>query len=626
MSKETIEVISLRFDTEELTACSKITTDITRSLSQQVKAMSIGFVDIFGNAQKSAILLADSTVQLLDNFKELERCDIQPMLASLSDISASLDGISLALDEILKKLHEPDWINIASLVLSGIQTIPAIQEIMPGGKFESGAKSLTSGTGGKYLSEQLPDSVITGIGMLVDGVATSFDGLLTKMKNIDINTVCAPFAKMFQNIDQLVGGKISGLGDTIKNVFGGITNSMSSLSLGWGAIVLAVIALVVAIVQNWDAIKAAIGAAAEWVNTNIIQPVVGFFTELWTSITTIVNQIWNGIVAVVSGVAQWFYDNVISPVMAIFSPIVEWYAQLFGSVWQTVSDIFHNIGVIISGCWEVIKAVWGIVANWFNDAVIQPVVQFFSGLWKSISGFAVDAWTAIKETFLAVANWFNTNVIQPVAGFFAGLWEGFKQAAASAWDGVKSVFSAVAGFFKDIFGAAWAGVVKVFSAAGNIFNNIKDGILSVFKTIVNGLIDGINAVVAVPFKGINGALSIIKNIEIVGAKPFGGLKLLSIPQIPHLARGAVLPANRPFMAIVGDQRHGTNVEAPLSVIQEAVALVMEDQTAAIVSGFNASIGVQREILGAVLGIQIGDEMIAAAADRYRRKMAVMKGV
>ncbi len=45
--------------------------------------------------------------------------------------------------------------------------------------------------------------------------------------------------------------------------------------------------------------------------------------------------------------------------------------------------------------------------------------------------------------------------------------------------------------------------------------------------------------------------------------------------VPKLARGAVLPANKPFMAMVGDQRNGTNVEAPLATIQEALMAVME---------------------------------------------------
>ena len=38
-----------------------------------------------------------------------------------------------------------------------------------------------------------------------------------------------------------------------------------------------------------------------------------------------------------------------------------------------------------------------------------------------------------------------------------------------------------------------------------------------------------------------------------------------------------MPANRPFLAVVGDQKHGTNVEAPLATIQDALANVLARQ-------------------------------------------------
>lgn len=53
-----------------------------------------------------------------------------------------------------------------------------------------------------------------------------------------------------------------------------------------------------------------------------------------------------------------------------------------------------------------------------------------------------------------------------------------------------------------------------------------------------------------------------------GSGSYGGSR------IPGLARGAVIPPNAPFVAMLGDQRHGTNIEAPLSTIQEAVAAVV----------------------------------------------------
>ena len=154
------------------------------------------------------------------------------------------------------------------------------------------------------------------------------------------------------------------------------------------------------------------------------------------------------------------------------------------------------------------------------------------------------------------------------------------------------------------------------------------------KSAVNGVITLLNSMISRLVSALNSVVSVANRLSFtvpswvpsLGGKRFGvNLPYVSAPQIPYLAKGAVLPAGKPFLAVVGDQRHGTNVEAPLSTIQEAVSLVMEDQTAAILRGFEASVGVQREILQAVLGIHIGDEVIGQAVNRYQRKMAVMRG-
>ena len=163
---------------------------------------------------------------------------------------------------------------------------------------------------------------------------------------------------------------------------------------------------------------------------------------------------------------------------------------------------------------------------------------------------------------------------------------------------------------------AWNGLKGVLKGAVN-------GIIGLINSLLSGMASGLNAIT----RALNSWSVAVPNwVPLLGGKKFGfNLKPITAPQIPLLAQGAVLPANKPFLAMVGDQRHGTNIEAPLATIQEAVALVMQDQTDAIMAGFSASVEVQREILGAVLGISIGDEVIAAAYDRYRTRQAVMKG-
>lgn len=213
------------------------------------------------------------------------------------------------------------------------------------------------------------------------------------------------------------------------------------------------------------------------------------------------------------------------------------------------------LGAVIIKNWDSIKEVFSKIWSWISEKVIEPVKNGFA----STGEYLKEKWTKVKE-------------------FFSGLWEGMKNGAKNAWEGIKNIFSTVATFFRNIFTNAWEGVKKVFSVGGKIFDGIKDGILNGFKAIVNAIIGGINKVVSIPFNGINWALKKIRDIEFLGISPFKDLiKTIDIPQIPKLAKGAVIPPRSEFMAILGDQKRGVNIETPLNTMIEAFNRALDDR-------------------------------------------------
>lgn len=159
----------------------------------------------------------------------------------------------------------------------------------------------------------------------------------------------------------------------------------------------------------------------------------------------------------------------------------------------------------------------------------------------------VEVWNKVKEAFVNFGEKAK-EIFNSVKEYFSGLgekaaeiWGKLKQGAADAWAGIKNTFSKVASFFGDIFGNAWRKVKDIFSTGGKIFDGIKEGIASTFKTVVNGIIRGINKVVSIPFNAINSALTKIKNVEIANYKPFADkISTITVPQIPELAEGGIL--------------------------------------------------------------------------------------
>lgn len=93
--------------------------------------------------------------------------------------------------------------------------------------------------------------------------------------------------------------------------------------------------------------------------------------------------------------------------------------------------------------------------------------------------------------------------------------------------------------------------------------------------------------------------------------------------VPYLADGAVISPNAPFLAILGDQQSGLNIEAPLSTIQEAVALVMRDIIDAQESGIEVVVTELQRILAAVLAVDINanEDVVAGAVLGVERNIA-----
>jgi len=207
------------------------------------------------------------------------------------------------------------------------------------------------------------------------------------------------------------------------------------------------------------------------------------------------------------------------------------------------------IGVLLWKNWDKIKEFAGNLGKAIKEK-FDAIKEVVGNTWTSIAEWAVNAWNKITDTFKNVAVWFGEK--------FSLAWENIKKPfkavgkwAADTWDTIKKTFAVIPTWFKDTFTNAWTNVKNVFSTGGKIFDGIKDGIAATFKTVVNGLIGGINRVIQIPFNAINGMLNTIRNVSILGFTPFSSLwgrDPLKVPQIPKLADGGVLDMGQMFIA------------------------------------------------------------------------------
>lgn len=239
-----------------------------------------------------------------------------------------------------------------------------------------------------------------------------------------------------------------------------------------------------------------------------------------------------------------------------------------------------KIGEALRSIIESLKRIWDSpVVQFIVKTVLYVAMQRIAWILSSVGlvleGIADildgNVWEGIKKVGLGLLDLMN-----PIGGLqdgFKSLWEKVASGALSAWEGIKNAFKSVPEWFQSKFRDAWQKVKDVFSTGGRIWSGIKEGIESTFRTVVNAIIRGMNTIIAVPFNRINFMLNMIRNASFLGISPFQhmwGVNPLPVPQIPMLARGAVIPANRQFLAVLGDQHNGNNLEAPESLLRQIV--------------------------------------------------------
>lgn len=239
-----------------------------------------------------------------------------------------------------------------------------------------------------------------------------------------------------------------------------------------------------------------------------------------------------------------------------------------------------KIGEALRSIIESLKRIWDspvvqFVVKTVLYVAMQRIAWILSSVGLVLEGIADildgNVWEGIKKVGLGLLDLMN-----PIGGLqdgFKSLWEKVASGALSAWEGIKNAFKSVPEWFQGKFRDAWQKVKDVFSTGGRIWSGIKEGIESTFRTVVNAIIRGMNTIIAVPFNKINSMLNTIRNAHFLGISPFQnmwGVNPLPVPQIPMLARGAVIPANRQFLAVLGDQRNGNNLEEPESLLRQIV--------------------------------------------------------
>lgn len=206
------------------------------------------------------------------------------------------------------------------------------------------------------------------------------------------------------------------------------------------------------------------------------------------------------------------------------------------------------------------------------DRAIGGIEKIFKGL-QNVLFSIVDA---LKNMFLSFLNWLDEKtggklhgIIEFIKSSVTGAFTFIKDFIGNAMAAIKKIFTGIVKFLSGAFTSDWD---KAWEGIKDIFDGISTAIKGTWASVINAIIRALNWLID---KANKISFTVPGWVPGLGGKHIGvNIPKINELQIPKLAQGAVIPPNRQFLAVLGDQKSGTNIEAPLDTIKQAVAEVL----------------------------------------------------
>ncbi len=213
--------------------------------------------------------------------------------------------------------------------------------------------------------------------------------------------------------------------------------------------------------------------------------------------------------------------------------------------------------------------------------IIDGFGKFFKGVFtgdlKLAAEGAKQIWEGLKQTWNAIVN-----SIKDAWNAFITWLQGKNPALAAIFETIGKLFSDQYNAWKKILSGLITFLTGVFTGD---WKKAWNGVLDILKGVWNLIVGTIEGAINFIIDGINLLISAMNTLHIdipdwvpkYGGGKFGiNIPLVSRVALPRLASGAVIPPNREFMAVLGDQKSGTNIETPLSTMVQAFKQAMTE--------------------------------------------------
>lgn len=429
---------------------------------------------------------------------------------------------------------------------------------------------------------------ITGDFMGINAdLALGFMELTGRLSSDLYNLIAQPIIDNKDKIQQAVMGLLEPISIAMDTIHGAIKNTFEQifnvydeyLAPAFQNITDGFSSLVSSLLDVWNSQVApfltTVATAIQTLWETHLQPFVNNLITLVGKIVLAISELWKN---VLEPLIAWIVANVVPVITPILETMVKTVSSIIGTIADILSGIMETLGGIIDFITGIFTGDWSLA--W------QGVQEIFTGIWNALTGFISGIWSTIKSIFtgaISIIVQFIKTGFNAAKTVITTIFGGIKTFISNTWSGIKSIVIGAVNVLKSYvingFNYIKSGITGVMNTILSIISGIWGGIYNVARTYINYVLSGIQSMVNGIIGGLNSMIRALNHLHFsipdwvpgLGGKSLGfNLSTISRVSLPRLATGAVLPANQPFLSVVGDQKHGTNIEAPLDTIKQAL--------------------------------------------------------
>ena len=294
--------------------------------------------------------------------------------------------------------------------------------------------------------------------------------------------------------------------------------------------IMALIAAIILLWQNWDSVSQWLSASWNWIKgvaSIVFNAIASGISAAWEWIKTATTTVWEGI--------KSFFLVIWEGIKSVFTTVVTAIQTALSAAWNFISTVIYTV-------WNGIKAFFGlvwqgivtVVTTYINivrtviTTVFNVIKTIITTIWNGIKAFFGLVWKGIVTvvtTYINIVRTVITTVFNVIKTIITTIWNAIKTVTSTVWNTIVSVVNGLINRLKNTISTIFNAIKTVITTIWNTVKSISSSVWNTIVSVVTGIINRLRSSISNVFHTIRSIISTVWNtVRSVSSNVWNGIR------------------------------------------------------------------------------------------------------